>query len=103
MTNQVIDLFKLAVYTHLHQIETGNVVSYGELAKLAGQPNYARMVGRILKELPKNTELPWFRVIKSNRELAFPEGSDAYLRQKQQLEQEGWQVKGRKLIAKNVS
>ncbi|TBR42133.1 cysteine methyltransferase [Marinomonas agarivorans] len=99
MTNQVMELFKLAVYTHLYQTKPGHLISYGELAKLAGQPNYSRMVGRILKELPRDTELPWFRVVRSNREIAFPEGSSPYERQKEQLEQEGWIIKGRKIYS----
>lgn len=98
MTNQAIEMFKLSIYTHLHQTEYGSVISYGELAKRAGQPNYARQVGRILKELPKDTELPWFRVVKSNHEIAFPVDSEAYNRQKEQLENEGWVIRGQKVL-----
>lgn len=98
VTNQVMENFKQAIYTELHQIPRGTVVSYGKLATLAGQPNYARQVGRILKKLPKDTKLPWYRVVKSNMKIAFPVNSNTYTRQKLFLEKEGWKVEGERII-----
>lgn len=97
MSNQAMDEFKLVLFTHLHSIPKGELITYGGLAKRSGQANYARQVGRILKLLPKDTELPWFRVVKSNFEIAFEKGSDAYNRQKEHLEAEGWLIKGQKI------
>jgi len=98
MTNQVMEMFKLTLYSELYQTEKGNLLTYGELARLSGQPNYARQVGRILKNLPKDTQLPWYRVVKGNKEIAFSIGSDAYERQKNHLEKEGWIIRGQKII-----
>lgn len=95
--NQAMEAFKLMVYTHLSAVAPGEVISYGQLAKNAGQPGYARQVGRILKELPRDTQLPWYRVVNSQGCITFPEGTDAYLRQKSLLEEDGWVVIGKKL------
>ena len=93
-----MDDFKQKLYHYLHTIPEKEVISYGHLAKLAGQPNYARQVGRLLKQLPADTKLPWHRVVNAKMEVAFAEGSDKYLMQKQRLESEGWRLKGRRLI-----
>ena len=97
MSNQVMEQFKLVLFTQLHHIPKGELITYGGLAKRSGQANYARQVGRILKMLPKDTELPWFRVVKSNYEIAFEQDSDAYNRQKSLLEAEGWLIQGQKI------
>ena len=44
-------------------IPYGTVATYGQVAQLAGLPGYARYVGATLKQLPKDTLLPWHRVI----------------------------------------
>lgn len=70
-------------------IPAGKVVTYGQVAELAGLPRMARAVGRTLGQLPKDTQLPWFRVINAKGEVSFPTDSPAYKRQKEQLEAEG--------------
>ena len=84
---QIIILHTIAAIPH------GRVATYGQIARLAGLPNHARYVGRILKQLPKNTQLPWHRVI-SAKGIAFAEGSDGWKRQKTRLEKEGVIVGG---------
>lgn len=93
-TNQAMDEFKSQVFQILHQTQAGECVSYGEIAKQAGFPGYARQVGYVLKSLPKDTMLPWYRVINAQGRISFAEGTDAYLRQKQHLEAEGWLIIG---------
>lgn len=44
-------------------VPRGRVVSYGQVAALAGLPRNAREVGRVLAELPEGHRLPWQRVI----------------------------------------
>lgn len=97
-TNQAMDEFKSQVFQILHQTQAGECVSYGEIAKQAGFPGYARQVGYVLKNLPKDTMLPWYRVINAQGRISFAEGTDAYARQKQQLENEGWLVVGQKVL-----
>ncbi len=70
-------------------IPKGKVATYGQVAKAAGYPSHARFVGATLKKLPKDTSLPWHRVINSQGKISFAENSDAYQRQKLRLESEG--------------
>ena len=44
-------------------IPQSKVATYGQIASLAGLPQQARLVGRILSNLPKGTRLPWHRVV----------------------------------------
>ncbi|MEH6651855.1 MAG: MGMT family protein [Motiliproteus sp.] len=84
------------IWQTLAQVPEGKVVSYGQLAKIAGLPGYARFVGATLKKLPKNTQLPWHRVINAAGKISFEIGSPAFLRQKERLQAEGVVVnKGR--------
>ena len=68
-------------------IEPGRVKSYGEVARIAGFPRHARMVSRALGRCP--FPLPWHRVVRSDRTLAFPLGSEAYGRQMRLLAEDG--------------
>lgn len=72
-------------------IPKGKVTSYGQVARLCGYPSYARYVGMVLKQLPKDTTIPWHRVMNGKREIAFKVGSEAYLVQQALLIQEGVQ------------
>ena len=47
------------------QIPRGKVASYGQIAQYAGLPKHARLVGRVLGQLPNDHNIPWFRVINS--------------------------------------
>lgn len=66
-------------------IPAGKVATYGQLAALAGMPSQARLVGRILSQLPADTRLPWHRVVASQGRIASPDGT----RQRQRLQAEG--------------
>ncbi|MEH6454658.1 MAG: MGMT family protein [Psychromonas sp.] len=76
-----------SLYTHLLYIPVGHLVTYGQLSKLAGYPNHARYVGRLLSKLPKDTKLPWFRVINGQGKISLR--GEAFIRQKALLESEG--------------
>jgi|TARA_B100001105_G_scaffold98313_1_gene78442 methylated-DNA-protein-cysteine methyltransferase-like protein len=67
----------------------GKVASYGQIAKLAGLPGYARYVGYTMKTLPTSTKLPWYRVVNSHGSISFKKGTKQYLLQKSLLEKEG--------------
>jgi methylated-DNA-protein-cysteine methyltransferase-like protein len=47
-------------------LESGEVVTYGEVAAQAGRPGAARAVGNYLR---KSTGLPWWRVVASSGRL----------------------------------
>lgn len=74
------------VYAVVRAVPPGEVVSYGQVAFLAGNPRMARQVGWALHVCPP--DVPWHRVVRKDGSLpAFPgECSD---RQRMLLEREG--------------
>ena len=58
-------------------IPSGFVATYGQVAALAGMPSHARYVGRTLRELPKNTRLPWHRVVNAGLRISLRAGTGA--------------------------
>ncbi|WP_417528432.1 MGMT family protein [Marinomonas shanghaiensis] len=97
MTNQAMTHFKSQVFLILNELPSGECIGYGELAKQAGFPGYARQVGHLMKNLPKDSKLPWHRVVNSQRKISFAENTDAYWQQRHKLESEGWIIVGNKL------
>ena len=70
-------------------IPRGCVLTYGEVARLAGNTGYARRVSQALRRAPPGMKLPWHRVINAQGKISFPVDSDGYRRQKSLLEKEG--------------
>jgi methylated-DNA-protein-cysteine methyltransferase related protein len=81
--------FREAVYKMVAQIPQGRVMTYGQLAALAGHPYAARVVGGIAHW--GDPDLPWQRVVKKSGSLAegYPGGLSGH---KQVLEAEGVEV-----------
>ncbi|HET7925741.1 MAG TPA: MGMT family protein [Rhodanobacteraceae bacterium] len=77
-----------AIVETIRSIPEGSVASYGELAERAGLPGRARLVGRILGEMP-DAKLPWHRVLRSDGRIAFPPGSRSFREQVRRLAGEG--------------
>ena len=77
------------IWQVVSMIPQGKVATYGQVAELAGLPRMARAVGRTLSQLPKDTQLPWFRVINAKGMISFPVDSDAYKHQFDLLADEG--------------
>lgn len=77
----------IKVYTVIAAIPKGKISTYGAIARLVGAPSNSRQVGKILQQLPKDTKLPWFRVINSQGKISLT-GSD-YTRQKDALLADG--------------
>lgn len=77
------------VFTVLAAVPPGTVVTYGQVARLAGLPNGARQVGRILGNLPGDTQLPWHRVINAAGRISLEPHSQGYENQKARLQEEG--------------
>ena len=78
-----------AIYDVVKSIPPGKVAAYGQIAKLAGFPRGARLVGYALGVAPESLKLPWYRVINSAGRIS-PRGymgSDDY--QRLLLEDEG--------------
>ncbi|MEF1255126.1 DNA base-flipping protein [Vibrio sp. M260112] len=85
-----MDQFLMQIFAVIHQIPSGKVTTYGEIAKRAGYPSYARHVGKALGNLPQETKLPWHRVINSQGKISL-KGQDL-LRQRAKLIAEGVEV-----------
>lgn len=47
-------------------IPIGQVATYGQVAREAGLPGRARLVGQVLAELPRGSCLPWHRVLSAS-------------------------------------
>ncbi|HKK56421.1 MGMT family protein [Marinobacter sp.] len=69
-------------------IPIGRVASYGQIADMAGLGRQARYIGKALGKLPDGHAIPWYRVIRSNGQIAFPPGSKAFEVQAQSLREE---------------
>jgi len=80
---------RAALYLTLAQIPEGKVISYGELAAMAGLGRAARWVGRMLSQLPDDTRLPWHRVTAAGGRLSLSAGSAAGQEQRARLREEG--------------
>ena len=87
--------FKQRVYDIVATIPEGRVMTYGDIAALAGQAHAARIVGGLAHFGP--TELPWQRVVNRFGGLAngYPGGRDGH---KQHLEAEDVQVNDEYII-----
>ncbi|SQF95824.1 methylated-DNA--protein-cysteine methyltransferase [Paucimonas lemoignei] len=83
------DVRRTALYMTLHQVPEGKVVSYGQLAELAGLGRAARWVGRTLSQLPDGTSLPWHRVIGAGGKVSLQAGTPSGDEQRARLRAEG--------------
>ena len=77
------------VWQVVQGIPRGHVLTYGEVARLAGLPRAARRVSQAMRRAPKGGELPWHRVVNAQGKISFPEDSDGYRRQRALLQEEG--------------
>ena len=78
-TAEVVRIFK--------EIPPGRVVTYGQVARLAGSPRAARQVVRILHTMSEKHQLPWHRVVNAKGEIAVPDDESREL-QRMLLESE---------------
>ena len=81
------------IYAAIAAIPPGRVASYGAIAARAGLPGRARLVGRLLGEVPDGMELPWFRVLRASGQIAMPPGSHGFREQWRGLRAEGVEVR----------
>jgi len=88
--------FDTAIWKVVSGISRGRVMGYGEVARAAGYPRHARMVSKAMGRSPE--PLPWYRVVRSDRTLAFKAGSEAYKKQRSLLEEEGIQFTRGKVV-----
>ncbi|MDX1805546.1 MAG: MGMT family protein [Paenisporosarcina sp.] len=65
--------FTAEVVRVLKEIPEGYVVTYGQVARMAGSPRAARQVVRILHTMSEKHGLPWHRVVNVRGEIAVPD------------------------------
>jgi methylated-DNA-protein-cysteine methyltransferase-like protein len=66
-----------AVLEAIRSVPKGKVAGYAQIAALAGVPNGARMVARLLHSCSGKHRLPWWRIVRSNGTIALPENGGA--------------------------
>ncbi|GAA4873603.1 MGMT family protein [Ferrimonas pelagia] len=76
------------IWKTLQQVPTGKVVTYGQLADLAGLPGRARLAARALRVAPKEMALPWYRVIGAGGKISIPKDNPGFARQMELLRSE---------------
>lgn len=81
-----------AIFLVIAQVPEGHVITYGDVARLAGLGRGARLVGRILSQLPEDTRLPWHRVIAAGGRISLPLGSVSGNEQRARLRAEGVRI-----------
>lgn len=79
-TKRVIEIIK--------NIPEGKVMTYGQIARMAGSPRGARQVVRILHSMTQKYHLPWHRVINAKGEIGVKDGELKSM-QRFHLESEG--------------
>ena len=84
--------FTKKVISLIQKIPKGKVATYGQIAKLAGQPGAARQVGWVLNSCTRKYKLPWQRVINSKGQISFKKDTQEYADQKRLLQAEGVNV-----------
>jgi methylated-DNA-protein-cysteine methyltransferase related protein len=75
----------------IKSIPEGKVMTYGQIAGLAGSPRAARQVVRILHSMSNKHHLPWHRVINAKGQVVIKDEA-TYQEQILQLEAEGVEV-----------
>ena len=77
------------VWQVVEGIPRGHVLTYGEVARLAGMSRAARRVAQAMRRAPRGRNLPWHRVVNAQGRISLPAESAGYQRQKRRLEEEG--------------
>jgi len=75
------------IHAVISKIPHGRVATYGQIARLAGLPGQARLVGYALHALPAGSSVPWQRVVNAHGGISTPDGHDG--RQRRLLKKEG--------------
>jgi methylated-DNA-protein-cysteine methyltransferase-like protein len=76
------------IYALVSQVPVGRVVTFGQIARMAGEPRAARAVGYAMNNLVWESEVPWWRVLNASGAISFREGPGPEL-QRAMLEEEG--------------
>ena len=79
-----------AIYSVVQSIPAGRVATYGQVARLAGMPGRARLVGYALSALKDRMPVPWHRVVNAQGRISCRScGGPGDTEQRLRLESEG--------------
>ena len=87
-----------AIRKAVRAVKRGSIASYGEIARRAGLPGRARLVGQVLRESGDEPRLPWHRVTGAGGRIAFPSGSANAREQLSRLAREGVAARGNRVV-----
>ena len=76
MAESIVKELAPMIFQVIAQIPYGRVASYGQIARLAGIPKHARLVGYVLKHMDADSSLPWYRVINSQGKISISKLND---------------------------
>ena len=77
------------IYDIIREIPEGKVASYGQVAELAGNRRWARVVGYALHAVPEDSELPCHRVVTKDGNVSCAFSGGICNRQMELLKKEG--------------
>lgn len=89
--------FAAKVYSLLRTVPKSKVVTYGQLAKMAGEPKAARAVGALMRTNPDMAHIPCHRVVGANGQLVGYSGHGGKAAKKKLLLAEGVKFKGERV------
>ena len=90
------------IWLTVSAIPRGRIATYGDIARRAGLPGAARRVGAALRKLPRDTRVPWHRVVNASGKSSLPPGAQGEDRQRTRLAAEGVVLArgGQKILAR---
>jgi len=101
-TVSAADIRAAAIRKAVRAIRRGSFLSYGEVARRAGLPGRARLVGQVLRDSGDVAKLPWHRVTGAAGRIAFPAGSANAREQLRRLAREGVEIRGNRVVVKRT-
>lgn len=91
------------IYSVVSRIPRGRVATYGQVARLAGLPGQARLVGYALSALDDRSRIPWHRVVNAQGEISVRrDGSPMSGLQRRLLERERVRFDARRRIRLDI-
>lgn len=92
-----------AIWQAVRKIPRGHVATYGSVARMAGLPGRARLVGHALKVAPAKLHLPWYRVVGAGPRISFASNTRQHAEQAQRLRAEGLVVRNGRVMQRSAN
>lgn len=76
------------IWRTVKRIPQGKVSTYGQISRIAGLGENARLVGYAMHNIPRGMKVPWHRVINAKGMISLPQKDGLYALQKRLLMKE---------------